>query len=869
MAIAGDGKHTWPARHRILFLDAYDSFTNNITSLLSTLLDVDVFVLPIDTPLLDPGSPDFQDELRRELSHYAAVVCGPGPGSPDNERDVGLMRHIWALADDAVVPTLGVCLGFQSLVAGFGGTIRRLERGLHGMVRQIEHRGCSSRDGEAGIFAGVGRFRATLYHSLCADIGQARIPQEEWEERRWEASKDAPDLLPLAWVEEEREGGRERILMAVKHSSQPFWGLQYHPESVCTEDEGHRVICRWFEEALRWNETAGRMMKHDGNILADDSVRPSLLSQMPGEFRTRLEEEDGIVDWSRPGTALWTTFGRDHEYDCRRLDLPGGVEIPDIVETLQAKATEAIILESANASTTSDRAAADVKGRYSIIALDVAEALRLEHHVGDWFATARLPAVLGVQVDASEQIPLKGRRDIWPLLAGFQAARSIDPAGGLPDLPFLGGFMGYITYEQGLSNIGVRFAEDRGHKRPDICLAWITKSIVIDHATGLMYIQQLRPKASGGVSWIDDVVSAFRTSHLWQHPLCDSLSGEAREGRDSVFCSEGGLRKQQTSIRIPNSAEYERRVGMCQEYIAAGHSYELCLTDQTTITRPRSDVAHPAPEQPQRQPEIRVPGSWQLYRTLRKRQPAPFASYLRLGGATLVSSSPERFLQHDRRGLCSMRPMKGTVRKSASVSTLAAAERILHVPKEEAENLMIVDLVRHDVHGVCGAGNVRVPELLKVEEYRSVFQMITVVEGQLPRAEAGQHEDREGGYTGLDVLAASLPPGSMTGAPKKRSCELLQEIETRKERSLYSGVVGYMDVTGRGDWSVTIRSMFRWDDEEADGSAAAGEGVEGGGRGGTEVWHIGAGGAVTILSTPEGEREEMLTKLAGPLGIFS
>ncbi len=169
--------------------------------------------------------------------------------------------------------------------------------------------------------------------------------------------------------------------------------------------------------------------------------------------------------------------------------------------------------------------------------------------------------------------------------------------------------------------------------------------------------------------------------------------------------------------------------------------------------------------------------------------PAPFASYIRLGGATLVSASPERFLQYDRNGLCSMRPMKGTVRKSEAVSTLAQAEKILHIPKEEAENLMIVDLVRHDLHGICGPGNVSVPHLLKVEEYQSVFQMITVVEGRLPSSE---DSDKSRNYSGLDALAASLPPGSMTGAPKKRSCELLQQIEGGQERSLYSGVVGYM-----------------------------------------------------------------------------
>jgi para-aminobenzoate synthetase len=210
--------------------------------------------------------------------------------------------------------------------------------------------------------------------------------------------------------------------------------------------------------------------------------------------------------------------------------------------------------------------------------------------------------------------------------------------------------------------------------------------------------------------------------------------------------------------------------------------------------------------------------------------------------------------------------MKGTVRKSEAVSTLAQAEKILHVPKEVAENLMIVDLVRHDLHGVCGVGNVTVPDLMKVEEYATVFQMITVVNGQLPRQGHKTDDSRRGSlthhypYTGLDALAAALPPGSMTGAPKKRSCEILQVIEGHQERSLYSGVVGYMDITGAGDWSVTIRTMFRWDDEEAPPEEGETEP--------REVWRIGAGGAVTILSTPEGERDEMFTKLAGPLGVF-
>lgn len=826
-------------RHRILFLDAYDSFSNNITSLLTTLLGVDVHVLPIDTPLLDPASPNFKSDFRRELSHYTAVVCGPGPGSPEAEKDVGLMRYIWDLSEEDVIPALGVCLGFQSLALGCGGKVRRLQRGLHGMVRSIDHQ--TSRGAKKGnIFDGVGEFKATLYHSLCVDIGQDDVDLVKWDDNKWEASSKYPDVVPLAWVEEDRGDSKERILMAMKHRSRPFWGVQYHPESVCTEVQGNNVIKNWFHEALQWNQEKGRSVGLNDHILARNAVKPSLLHQA-----TRLCRPSESS--SQPWLKLWSSFGVDARLQQRTIHLPDHVQIPDIVEILQRKDSEHLILDSANARTPLPKTAVDVRGQYSIIALDVPEALRIEHHVGNDHATLRLEYLEGKSINVEGAVPMKSGQSIWQLLAAFHDARRID-AEGLTDIPFLGGFIGYITYEQGLKDIGVSFSGARQHHRPDVCLAWVTKSIVVDHVKNLLYINYLHSSEGKASLWLDTIAGKLESSHMWQHASCDYTV----DRQESQFSG--------VTIRRPDATTYEAKVRLCQDFIAAGDSYELCLTDQTTLIGLRGDsrTSHEhemaIPLAKKRRLPTKTPTSWKLYRALRARQPAPFASYIRLGGATLVSSSPERFLQYDRRGLCSMKPMKGTVRKSDAVSTLKQAEEILHVPKEEAENLMIVDLVRHDLHSICGPGNVAVPELMKVEEYQSVFQMITVVEGQLPRPASNEHKR----YTGLDVLAASLPPGSMTGAPKKRSCEILQEIEQHKERSLYSGVVGYMCVSGRGDWSVTIRSMFRWDDERA----ADPEGED------QEVWHIGAGGAVTILSTANGEREEMLTKLAGPLGLF-
>ncbi|KAI3323240.1 aminodeoxychorismate synthase [Xylariaceae sp. AK1471] len=838
-------------RRRILFIDAYDSFSNNIVSLLTTVLEVDVDVLPIDPPHLDPKGAGFKDALRKQVRPYDAVVCGPGPGAPDVDKDVGLMKHIWDLGEQDLVPVLGICLGFQSLVISCGAVVKRLRRtGLHGMIREIDH---LKAEQDGNIFAGVSAFKATLYHSLHADVSQETIPAAEWPKAKWDSPSLLPDIVPLAWTYEDREDMIERILMGVRHRTKPFWGLQYHPESICTESTGHQVIKNWFQEAINWNCATGRKPES-----VSPEARISRILQAP--VSENAGDANGSYSWLRDDTRL-ASFGLDAKYLCRSLGIPLHIEVPDVVEILQDGKKDFIVLDSASAKTR--RTGLDVRGRYSIIALDVDEALRLEYTTGKKHIIARGPNTSSIAQNTVEKVELSPSQTIWEFLTEFWTRRQMSSDG--TSGPYIGGFMGYMTYELGLEGINVKLQEERHHDRPDLCFAWVTRSIVIDHLEGSLRIQTLSSSELEGEQWLDLITDKLVRSPIWANAIPANF-GKAHHSNQLTPPHTPTSGHVKAQICVPDGQEYESKVRLCQDSIAAGDSYELCLTDQTLITRPRSgfegSLQPPSPAQPHEKPTS--PSSWQLYRSLRTRQPAPFGSYVRLGGATLVSSSPERFLTFDSEGLCSMRPMKGTVRKSPAVSTLAAAEQILHIPKEEAENLMIVDLVRHDLHGVCGPGNVEVPHLLKVEEYASVFQMISVVEGRLPRRE-GVNEPR---LTGLDVLAASLPPGSMTGAPKKRSCEILQGLEgpRGRERSLYSGVVGYMDAAGRGDWSVTIRSLFRWDDEILPSSSSVLEAAAGVGE--METWHIGAGGAVTALSTPEGEADEMFTKLKGPLGVF-
>lgn len=863
----------------ILFIDAYDSFSQNIISLVETHLHASVKTIKIDNALFN--DPD-DVRLFEELKNYAAVICGPGPGHPAAAKDVGVMERIWTLSNEHMLPVLGVCLGFQSLVLAGGGQVRRLKGPQHGMIRKITHAGAS-------IFGGVGEVQATAYHSLCGDIGQDAISEAIWDTWKWELHGKDGQLRPLAWAECGDLDGEyartcgikdKRVLMAVQHTAKPFWGLQYHPESICTNQESIKIITNWYKEAQNWNRQSRLLpMISDGTMIGESPTHESLLHQY--EMLNPIDSAPSSPEESRP----------EYIYLHKTIALPEGISVPEIIECLQDMNRNHIVLDSSNFTSATVQSQA-VNGRYSIVGLDIDDCLRFEYTTGNDFAT-QFPARSSPYAGVSERVSVKECGGIWPMLAHHIEERQV--AQGNVESPFWGGFMGYTTYELGLEGIDVQTNHRGARKsRPDLCFAWVSRSLVVDHREKVIYLQQLTSPGdqASESAWMDAV--APRLEKYYGPKGSPKPSSAARNtlgsGEIIMSCERVKFSRSQKrayspirrlssnfapTITQPRSEAYESKVRRCQDNIRAGDSYELCLTDQTAITRIRYDIAptvlialddivlggkSPKPHPSQ--------GSWALYKTLRKRSPAPFASYLRLGGVTLISSSPERFLTWDRDGACSLRPMKGTVRKiplgspNSSTSslalpppvTLAEATVLLEAPKEIAENLMIVDLVRHDLHSVCGSGSVTVPSLMAVEEYAAVYQMTSTVNATLPPSGSTK-------YTGIDVLSSSLPPGSMTGAPKKRSCEILQDIEDNKARSMYSGVVGYVCVSGRGDFSVTIRSAYRWDDEN-EMRDVEGEGRE------VETWKVGAGGAVTILSTAVGEREEMATKLGGVLGVF-
>jgi anthranilate synthase component 1 len=220
---------------------------------------------------------------------------------------------------------------------------------------------------------------------------------------------------------------------------------------------------------------------------------------------------------------------------------------------------------------------------------------------------------------------------------------------------------------------------------------------------------------------------------------------------------------------------------------------------------------------------------------LRRSSPAHHGAYLRIGETTLLSASPETFLRVVD-GVVQTRPIKGTrPRHTDAERDAALAAELAANDKEQAENLMIVDLMRNDLARICQLGTVTVTSLLQVESYAHVHQLVSTVEGRLqPSLDV------------LDAVAACLPAGSMTGAPKRRSIELLAQLEAGP-RGIYSGAFGYLGVDGSADLAMVIRSIV------VTGSLAT----------------IGAGGGVTALSDPEAEVAEMHLKAAALLRVVT
>ncbi|WP_124726521.1 aminodeoxychorismate synthase component I [Staphylospora marina] len=368
------------------------------------------------------------------------------------------------------------------------------------------------------------------------------------------------------------------------------------------------------------------------------------------------------------------------------------------------------------------------------------------------------------------------------------------------DIPFIGGFVGYFGYEMNRYAESVPAGLPDPVGAPDSFWMFADRVLIWDQKLRKAWLSRIllggEDRKSAERDMERDVEAILRAS---ARPLPE-VPGHSRDDASAEVGMFAGMETRET---------YLEKIARIKEHIAAGDIYQACFT------HPFSCVLHADP--------------FELYRVLRAVNPAPFSCFLRMGDLAVCSSSPERFLKLGANGLLETRPIKGTRRRSGDeAEDRARAEELRASVKDRAENVMIVDLARHDLGKVSASGSVIVPELFRIESYATVHQLVSVVEGKLAE---GVHP--------VDAIRASFPGGSMTGAPKIRAMEILHELETVK-RGIYSGGLGYLDVRGNFDLSMVIRTVVCREDR---------------------AWfHV--GGGIVADSDPDDEYRESLDKAA-------
>ncbi|HTA96921.1 MAG TPA: aminodeoxychorismate synthase component I [Solirubrobacteraceae bacterium] len=708
-----------------LLVDNYDSYTYNVFHLLAAVSGEEPIVIHNDMVSW------------RALSRwdFDAIVLSPGPGRPERWHDFGVCSDILRSSE---VPLLGVCLGHQGIGHVLKATVTYAPTVMHGRLSSVRH--CGS-----GLFEGIPQdFEVVRYHSLAVSgpLG------EEGREIAWTA---------------------DGIVMGIEHATRPMWGVQFHPESICTE-YGHRLFENFYALAEERKPKRARRLN-----------RPSV---PPRRCRRR-------------GAA-------DSDMRLLTRTIEGEPQAELLFERLFGKEDFAFWLDSASTSTK--------LGQNSYLGSSMgASRLVFEYDVEQ-----------GILTRHTSNGVVRENGSFFQVLDRELEDRAIEPPQD-PDHGLVGGFVGYLGYEL-KADCG---ATNSHHSDvPDSVQMLANRVIAVDHVRGRTQVLALtegnEPEAQEWLALAEREVRDALAAEATGMTSNGTPTPAAEETRAALTAGQAEMTPSGTPIPPPKDPvvfrpgrgreQYLADIARCQSALGAGESYEVCLTDQIHTD------AEPDP--------------WTLYRGLRRSNPAPFAAYLKLGELAVVSSSPERFLSIDRERKVMARPIKGTAPRSPDPEQDEATRKELaEDEKTFAEHLMIVDLLRNDLGQVCEVDTVRVPELMAIERYATVYQMISNIEGVLERERSP-----------IDCVRACFPGGSMTGAPKLRTMEIIDDIE-REARGVYSGAIGYFGVDGVVDLSIVIRTIVL--------------------RSGATT--IGAGGAIVMQSDPAEEFDELLLKARAPM----
>lgn len=482
-------------------------------------------------------------------------------------------------------------------------------------------------------------------------------------------------------------------------------------------------------------------------------------------------------------------------------ELGVGIDAPTVFERL-AHMPHALSLDSALADPAErdggDTTTAPRLGRYSFVAAD---------------------PIHSVHVPAGDGAP--GER----VAAAFSGLRSLladlacNTIPGLP--PFQGGAAGLLSYECGLARLGLEPPSVRLTAAPLVSLHVYDVVFAFDHDSGQGWVISQGVPARGPTARrgraearLDAILARLVTPS--PRPPRNRTSEPAPPATPAPITESvvhplpGHPHVMSTHTR----GGFMAMVAAGIEYVRAGDIFQANLAQQMAVTTPVDPVI--------------------LYRAARAHNPAPFVGYLDTGEVVIASMSPERFMQVSR-GTVRMHPIKGTRRVIASPEAdLYAADDLGASEKDRAENVMIVDLIRNDLARVCEPASVRVESLCRLERYRYVQHLVSIVAGRL-----------RPGLQAIDAVEAAIPGGSVTGAPKHRACEIISALEGAA-RGPYCGSLGYIGFDGTADLNLLIRTFVVTPDAIS----------------------FAVGGGITARSDPASEYDETLHKAEGMLRVL-
>ena len=634
-----------------------------------------------------------------------------------------------------------------------------------------------------GLAAGIERYASTVLAPL------HRGEPAEWVSWDWNAHYDGDTrtTLPAEIVLVEGVG-------AAAEAARPYLAAVIWADSP-ELDRRSRALARDGESyEPYWDEWAAQeqewLAEDDVPAHADVLVHNLADGAAPAEVLQALQYLPALSQALVPELAA----RRGLELRAERIDAA-----PDaawLFESLFGRSANAAWLDSSLAP--EDNAAAE-RSRFSILADD-----------GGPFGQSVRHTSGSTQVSVGNaSVRTEGPFFRW--LDGVWGRRALRGPEGYP-CEFTLGWLGYLGYELKRETGG----SDVTAESPDACLLFAGRAVVLDHVERTVWLLTL-DAADAGV-WLQTARAA----------VTEASSGQAAASGREALAGGGaepfapGLATLDFTAR-DSEVTYKSKITEAQYEISEGNTYEVCLTTALTAELPGSAL------DPRR-----------AYLALRRRNPAPFASYLRFGDLTVASTSPERFLRIAADGGMRAEPIKGTRHRDADPARDAQLRQELESsPKDRAENIMIVDLLRNDLSHFAVPGSVSVSRLCAIESYATVHQMVSTIDARLrpgmPRAEA---------------VAACFPAGSMTGAPKVSTMAILDRLEGAP-RGVYSGAIGYFSLNGATDLAVAIRTLVL-------------SGRTGGGTG----LSLGVGGAITADSSPQEEYEEIRTKAFGVLSAL-